>query len=970
MRRLIRWTYILAAILALLAVLNFLLLPQIIVNVLKNQIEVEGSEVTGMKLSVEAVKMNALFPFYIRLQKVRAGGESLAFDVEEVSLRISPEYKKGQIVVAMDVVVRNPQVSLRILKKEEEVSKKGRQENSSESVSTWNHKIFGIPVVVPLRMRWEGGGVKVFYDVLNSLELKSFNFNFFSHSVLDPTQPLQVDIESVLKVQKDPYRFQLPLSIRSRSLRASPEFLEAEDLKVFLGGVESTVRGKTLFAHGSHAWKLILHIPALEKLPVPADFLPPGVWAGGVQGEVDFRQASGGAPEIRTHFQTKNLTGDVEFQREDLSVKGRLKALLAWKLNFIQGEISAPHVSISVSSDDMAISKGKIFKKKPGQALNFQLDGYITKNVLVLNVMKATVDRIRLDAAGFIGLVKDKRSDLTLRIPKTSLEGLEKMFPPLAQQPARGTLSLEARLKGNPFQGVEGVHIMVNPVKLRGFSTSLNFRDDEKKIYIIGPIIADLQARIRSQGTQVGNTTVQGGVDLSQLEISYGHVFQKKMGSPLKLQVRVGNKGQSLSTSGSSLSIDKGILSVSGTVSGFSDPRMRLQLSMSHLPLHQISKMTGFYKGLSGELGGKLFVSGQWVSSKGIEESPLLLNGQLNSSIKHLAIKTQSLVKSQETPDIEVPKLKEVPPLAPSWYVTKNMDVSIKGTIRELDYNDLKVHGISYKARLQKGDLSVATNIQRLFGGKVAVRNFKAPLLRPNPRITLNASMSHILLQNLLEFAMPEYAQEATGFVNLQVDASTEMPSSVRFLSGLKGLVSLDSPNLSVRSLKLNTLINQSLSKIPKVKIKPVKTEGFRGSVSLISAFSNAAVQLNKLDILSVKKDQLNLKGQMDLQGGVHLRGTMSLATPPMGGDIYLCNADKRGRFVVPVNIKGRWNQPNFSFASSTVEALVRKTLTCQARKEKKKFEEKIDRELEDARKKVTKDLEKQAKDKLKGLFK
>ena len=734
MRVFVKFCYFLAAILALLAVLNFLVIPQVIVNVLKDRIEIEGSQMAGMKITVGNIKMNALFPFYIELQKVRAGGETIAFDIELASLRLSPSYENGQLIVAADVVVKDPQVNFRLFS-DKSTSTSTASENSTESVSTWNQEIFGIPVLIPVRLRLEGGQFKVFYDIINYFELKSFNLDFLSASALNQELPLELKLDSVLRVQHGEYGFELPLLMNTKTLKASPESVQVNELKLALGGVESNIRGKTLLGNMSHAWKLSLNVPALEKLPVPADFLPPGKWMGGVQGDIDFRQAAGGKPEVRTSFLTKNLTGDVEFQQEDLSARGRLRALLSWQLNYINGEVSAPKVNVSVSSDDMAITKGKLFRKQPGQALNFEMDGYVTKNVLVLNGLKAALDRIRLEAAGFVGLVKGKRSDLTLRIPTTSLGGLEKMFPPMAQQPARGTLSLDARVTGDPFRGVEGLSIVAKPVRLRKFSTSLNFRDDQNKIYVIGPVRADLQAIVRSQGVKVGNTTVQGNVDLSQLDISYSDVFQKKAGSPLSLRVKVGNKGQSLSTSGSSLNVGKGVLSVSGTLSGFSDPRLKLQLGMKQLPVHQLLKMTGFYEDfpMSGTLGGKLNVNGQWIAAKGVEESPLAINGELNSAISKLTVKTEEPVKSQDTPDIEVPKLKEVPPLAPSWELIKNMHVGVQGTIREMNYNDLKITGVSYKARLQKGNLSATANIQKLFGGKVSVRSLKVPLLRSNP---------------------------------------------------------------------------------------------------------------------------------------------------------------------------------------------------------------------------------------------
>lgn len=971
MRTLMRWIYILAATVAVAAVLNFLLLPQIIVHVLKDQIEIKGSEALGLRISVEAIKMNALFPFFVRLQKVRAGDESLAFDIEEVSLKLFPRYENDRIIVGVDFLVREPQVVLQ-KRIEKKASSPGGGEKSTESVSTWNQTIFGVPLIVPLRVRVQGGQFKIFYDVLNYLELKSVDLNFLGASVLNHDDPLELDVTAGLKVQHSPYALELPLAVSSKTLLVSSGSVETTDMKISLGGVESFVRGKTSLDSMSHAWKLTLNVPALEKLPVPAQFLPTGVWSGGVQGAVDFRQVGGGDPEVRANFETKNLVGDVDFKTDDLRAKGRLRALLSWNLNYIKGEVSAPRVSVSVNSDDMALSKGSLFTKKPGQPLNFRLNGYVTKNVFVLNVLKATLDRIRLDAAGFVGMVQGKRSDLTLRIPKTSLRGLEKMFPPLAQQPAQGTLSLEARIAGDPFRGLEGMDIIAKPVRLSGFSTTLNYRDDKSKVYVIGPVRADVQAIVRSRGSKVENTTVQGGVDLSQLEVSYGKVFQKKMGSPLKLKVKIGNKGQNLTTSGSSLSIDKGALHVSGTLSGFADPRMRLQLSMKKLPIHQILKMTGHYEAypMDGELGGEVSVRGQWQSAKGIEASPLVVSGELSSQIRHIKYKTEPPVKGQDTPDIEVPKLKEVPPVVPAWKIVESMNVGFKGTIGELSYEDLKMHGVSYKVRLQKGQLAATANVQKVFGGHLAVRSLKVPVLRSNPRVQVNALAKGVQLQSLLGFALPEYKKEAAGSISLQLDTSAEMPSSVRFVSSLKGLVSLTSPELTVRSLKLSEVINQSLRKIPKAKVSPVKVEGFVGSVALIAAFADGSVKLNKLDIQSIKKDQLQLKGQMDIEGGVNLRGAMSLAKPPMGGDIYLCNADKMGRFVVPIFVKGRWNQPSFSFASSTIEALVKKTLTCQVRREKKKVQQKLDKELEGARESLTKDLENQAKDKLKGLFK
>ncbi|MCB0406979.1 MAG: hypothetical protein KDD34_02180 [Bdellovibrionales bacterium] len=958
--------YLLGFLAALVLILNYLILPQLLINYLKDQIQLQASK-KEYQVQLSSIKMNALFPFYLQVNGISVQNAISKLEIKKIQISAHLNFSAAGLLLSTELNVQEPRGSL-ILKDEKQENLKPMPSSNNEEREEWFHLPF--PLQVKVVGKIQEGELLFQKDKIQNLTLNQFNITFSNKNLLNSQNAWSFDWATQARVSMNgAYHILLPVHLKSNTIYFNPQFLKIHAMKASVGGIQADASGESHFHLDKHLWKLKLNIEALEKLPVPPQFLPPGQWQGGLFADVSVTKKQNSDWEIQSQLKTRNLSGNINLKQGDLIIEGPLRADLQWQVQYKQGALSAPTVKVIVEADKLKLQKKNYLHKNSGEPLTFHLDGYVTKNVLVAKSFQARLAQLKVIAGGYLGLEKGLRSEIQLEIPRTNLKGLEKTVPILGHQPVQGELSVKANIKGDMFQGLDGLEVDANPVRLSAFRTNFNLRDDKNKIYLIGPLTANLSALVKTQGAQLGTTTVQGDIDVSKVEVQYKDLFSKKMGEPFRLKLRLGNRGENLAIENSSMSLGKGELSLSGKVSGFSDPRFQLNFLFNKFPLHQVLKMTKSVSGLdlTGDIDGRAAVEGHWENKKGIEGSKIKVNAKLNTQMSHFIYNPKQ--KQNETLG-EGKKTSAMAPLVPHWPVLKNSQLELSGRIQKFQYENISGRGLAFKSNYNKGLLSLSATVKQLFEGEWNLNQLTTNLLASHPQAVLKAKVKGFSLQPALKVFAPQYSSDASGKLSGQFDISSKLPGGENFLSSIKGLVAIDGRDVLLNSIKFDAAINEALKRLPKINLKPVKTEGFRGKFSCIAGFRDNMLNISKLTATTIKNDELDLIGRAGLDGSLDLKGKLSMVRPSISGDIYICNLDEKGRFELPIVMSGRWTQPNLGFASSTIEKLLANTLRCQLKKQKLKAEQNLKQELDQTTKKITDDFEKEAKKKLKNFFK
>lgn len=927
----------------------------------------------GFEITVEKIQLAALVPFHLKMRGLRAENPQQTFYLSQLELVPQFSWKKDHLEVGLDLQITKPEA---LVKMSQEPRPQAAPPQPPAPASPPDIQLpWGLDSWVKVNLAFLMREGRFGWDMTpqQKIQLRNVEISLKKSDLLNLELPLDLKFSSDLQISVPNTQLDWPLKVEARQLFAGPEKLNVQGAEILLGGLQMRLDGVSELFAGTHNWHLRLALDDLQSLKIPPSFLPPGAWQGGFWGEVRaIKQSADAGWEIFSDGKSKGLVGDISFTQDDLKVSGRLKPQIAWKIQLKGTEISAPELLLDLETENLVAEKAGLFKKEASQSFRARLSGYVTKNVLVIKQFETALAQLTVRAAGFLGLKQGLKVDLNFEIPQVALAGLEKNFPALSQQPMKGLVSLKAQVSGDHFKGIEGLNVTANPVVLKGFQTNFNHRDDVKKQYAIGPLTADLSALVKTQGPKLQHATIQGSVDLTKMELAFGETFQKKMNEVMRLSVRFGNSGENITTQGSTLQIGTGELGVAGSVAGFTDPKLNLNFKMSKLPIAQLLMMTGLYKDypVDGLVSGQTSVQGQYKTALGVQGSDLRTKANLNLQLKSFQLKPPPQQSATPPPESDSSTSYTGDPILPNWLLFKNSQFEVVGQLGQLEYGDTKLSGLSWKLVFNKGQASATAVITKIFGGRLDVRRFQTAMLETNPKVSFLMEGKGLQIKPALGFVQPALQQDLDGEASFRFDMKGEWFQSPRFLQSLHGLYSLDFQKLQIQSLRLEEALNTSLAKLPQLNVSPVKTEPFAGALQAIGTVRSSTYQLNNLNLVSVKGDELQLDGSLNLAGQVDLKGRVSLMKPPLRGDLYTCNADDKGRFVLPVNVAGSWRNPSFAFASNTVEALLKNTLTCQVKKQKQKAEELIKKELNEAQDSLVEDLEKKATDKLKDLFK
>jgi hypothetical protein len=320
---------------------------------------------------------------------------------------------------------------------------------------------------------------------------------------------------------------------------------------------------------------------------VPPQFLPPGKWSGSIQSLAEIDLKKGKAPNVQGNLNLQNLAGnEINLKTEAANLQGQLRANLQSQFSY-DGALKVPQMDGDVDLSQLQIeAPGKLFKPQGVPMLAIVKANQAGEN---LKIEKADFQFATLKASvsGVVASNPQGQSDLTIRVPETSLAGFEKYITMLAGTPLVGKVATNASIKGN-LQKPETLWVNLNPLKIEGLRGQIKYIEKQTKVQ--GPASLDLNGVIVAHGKDLQNAQVTLKSDLTQLEIQQADIFQKKTGEKLSINLNAKKKGQQLEITKGDVDTFIGKLSLSGWAKEPQSPVFDIKSNIPKLDLTNLAR--------------------------------------------------------------------------------------------------------------------------------------------------------------------------------------------------------------------------------------------------------------------------------------------------------------------------------------------------------------------------------------------
>lgn len=781
-------------------------------------------------------------------------------------------------------------------------------------------------------------------------------------AVLERVQ-FQLDLPSVNKiagrfslrsgalVKKDELSFRFPIDLNSE-FQVDGNVVNITNAKGEFFGFAFTATGWQNIVSGRADWKLTGLIPELSAVPIPPSFLPPGKWAGKLAASVQASAVSS-AKGWKAHAQldASQIRGTTKIDKNGVVADGSISANASFDVTVDPpSEKAAKEYDIKLNKGylaadltEMSIDKEKLFKKAKGIPLVFYFSGAGNQKSVRIEKFDLKFANLAMRSSGTASFEPGTQSALTAVIDKTDLAGWEAYLPPLANSPVKGTLQMNAEIRGD-LQKPEGLSIKLNPLLLENFEAGLKWVSDNKETTLTGPVKANARVELTAIGTDLRGATVKLDTDLTAVQIAMKDTLDKKVGLPFTVHLQGAQKGQQIEVKSSAIRIGSSAFNISGRFSNPQRPVLDLKFVAPSLNLAELTRLSpkAAEMAISGSADAKLALAGAYDFKMGVKDSPLRLSGDIAVRMPSYKI-ARSMPGASPTPAPQNPKNQPPPePLLPDWVIAKTAQVKLDVTVGELSYGDLPVRGIRLLSSLNKGELDGSLNIQQIFGGTVKAPRFRTRLTTPLPDSMTDLEFNNINMQEAAGFASAEWRDLIKGSATGKMRAMIPHPSSKTFVERIHSWGSIAIRNGFLSTVQIDKAVNETLAKIPGLgnQAAPVNTKGVTADISSEFNAEKKILNLSRFVFLTPEKNELRAQGSIGFDKSIALVGTGYLATAPVGGSVRSANSDAQGRFVVPLKIQGNLLKPEIAFAEETIRQLAAKTAEQEL---KKGVEKKLD---------------------------
>ncbi len=140
----------------------------------------------------------------------------------------------------------------------------------------------------------------------------------------------------------------------------------------------------------------------------------------------------------------------------------------------------------------------------------------------------------------------------------------------------------------------------------------------------------------------------------------------------------------------------------------------------------------------------------------------------------------------------------------------------------------------------------------------------------------------NVVIEDALAFAKPEYKGFASGRCAGSADFTTLMPSQADFMQQLKVRGQVDASPIVLNSVKVGEMVNAQISKVPQLKLKPMKVDPLRGQAKMRFDLDKGVVDIASFQGVDVDNSENSDEGKsgFGFDAG-DLAGTFYLNDPP-----------------------------------------------------------------------------------------
>jgi hypothetical protein len=402
-----------------------------------------------------------------------------------------------------------------------------------------------------------------------------------------------------------------------------------------------------------------------------------------------------------------------------------------------------------------------------------------------------------------------------------------------------------------------------------------------------------------------------------------------------------------------------GQLRLSGRVQNMNTPKLNLAFDVANLKVREALRFAPEYTNTKadGSANAQFKLSGEYLSEKGISESPLSVKGAVSVNLSQFVVppttqpaptpqasRKNSANSSWEDFQKQMALLPESKPLLPNWPLLKSSEVSLSLNLKNLIYDQSRFENLSVNGVYNKGVLRGRAAVQKAFQGQVVVNDFATSNLFEPPRISLQVDAKKLSAIDIAkQFAPEALSYIRSGFVSNRAKATIPMPGTKNWLLEVVATGEANGHQIQTPENAIEKVIGEKLSAIAK-KQKLISQSGRPLVADVYMKYALSAGEANVARFHMLTTDQHEFEGQgrawANLQA--QIKGQLHLSHLDVPSSLRKANSDAKGRLVVPVTYMGSILNPGFEVAASTLETMTKNTLKYEAQNLKDSLRDKL----------------------------
>lgn len=910
---------------------------------LKNMLQQRLSSSLSAQAKIGEIKFSSFWPVTLQVGGIEIANQLYTAKVEVATLAIAlrnllTDWHRPKVEIKLEVKSPHVVVQLASPKANSDVTSTYLFELEPPSPS-------GMVVVdFPLLIKIQQGNVSVFDSKKVALaNVENINFNLSVDSVRSPIIRPQLDLKADVKSGV----ISVPVGLELKQIEVSREGLRVEKGVFNLGRLIMSLSASHKWREGESKAQMQMSESEVKDMPIP--LIPIGQWSGKLNGVINYSRTPTQPGRLEGQFSTDALRGEVETEQFGTKLKGNVSLLFKTRFAY-QDDITIDDATAELDLSQTQVSYLPWFDKPAQIPMYVNLVSDLQQQSLALRRLTVKIADLQLQGVGTVNLGGSQLLNFNAKLLPIALMGLEKIFPPLAAQPAKGRIDGQVQINGSA-QDFSRVQVELTELNLLGveaaFDTKLTNGLSTK-----GVVAANMQVKAQLSGKSLKNIHVKGRTDLTRLAIDWPDKLKKSLQQKMVVELNGSYQNDAVTVAPLRLNLNKGYLQMGGYVGLKGDYAPRISLKAQGLSLTDLRRLFPLTTiDIEGDLGADLAFTGRYSLTEGFMASPLVVKGNIQLSNLKLNL-PPPLPTADDKAGAAAPK--PASSLLPEWPVFRNSDISYQIKTGVVKKQNLVISGIDFSGQFRGGVHTSRGVIASLFGGQVYVDQMTVtPLVTPSG-LEGQVRWQQLDMDQLFTWFSAKLKNYSRGRLQGGSAFVGTYTGEADWYKSLKIEGQAQVINGQFTTWNIEKVINEKLSKVNLLKQGGVKNDPLPFTAQTKFIFHDASLDLKSFRLLTAGQDELQAQGQVDLDLNANLVGNVYIASARLGGAIAAANRDKTGRLAIPVQVRGSLLEPSFSFADATYKGLLENAAKAEGEKLKDKFKE---------------DLQENLKKKMKNLF-